>query len=101
MFALAGLYERNTQASGALIESCTILTTKPNRVTGQIHDRMPVVVPEDDHARWLDPAFRDTESLKPMLVAPPDDFFDLTSVSRWVNNARNDDAECLLPAATS
>jgi len=97
VFALAGLYERNKQATGEWIKTCTILTTAPNEVTGQIHDRMPVVVSAEHHLRWLDPAYRDTGALKKLLVAPDDDFFEITAVSRRVNNARNDDAECLLP----
>ncbi|QDV66180.1 SOS response-associated peptidase [Crateriforma conspicua] len=97
VFAFAGLCERNRQATGDLIESCTILTTRPNAVTGRIHDRMPVVLMPEDYTRWLDPNFRDTDALKELLVAPEESFFELTAVSRRVNNARNNDAACLEP----
>lgn len=97
VFAFAGLYERNKQATGQWIESCTILTTAPNEITGQIHDRMPVVLPVDNHARWLDPAYRDTDTMKKWLIAPENNFFEITAVSRRVNNARHDDADCLQP----
>lgn len=97
VFALAGLHEVNEMATGQAVQTCTILTTQPNDVTGRIHDRMPVVLHEQDHDRWLDPAFRDIDKLKQLLVAPESDFFTLTAVSRRVNNARNDDRECLTP----
>jgi len=97
VFALAGLYERNHHATGQWIETCTILTTTPNAVTGRIHDRMPVVLSEEVHARWLDPNFRDTTELTRWLVAPEEHFFQLTAVSQRVNNARHDDPQCLTP----
>jgi putative SOS response-associated peptidase YedK len=38
------------------VESCTILTTEPNELTRQIHDRMPVIVGRAHYAGWLDAA---------------------------------------------
>src|ERR671910_937068 len=60
--AFAGLWERwNDPANGALLESCTIVTTDAAQSIRKIHDRMPVVLPESEWARWLDTAFSDTE----------------------------------------
>ena len=36
-----------------------ILTTKPNRLLADIHDRMPVILPRESYDLWLDPGFRD------------------------------------------
>ena len=36
--------------------SRTILTITPNGVFAQIHDRMPLLLPQDRWAAWLDPA---------------------------------------------
>jgi hypothetical protein len=36
------------------IESCTILTTTPNSLFADIHDRMPVILNPDDYTLWLD-----------------------------------------------
>ena len=44
-FAFAGLWESWKEAGGPEIRSCTILTTKPNALAGEIHDRMPVILP--------------------------------------------------------
>src|SRR6266567_7358086 len=38
------------------LRTFTIITTAPNPVVGAYHDRMPVILPRNDHERWLDPA---------------------------------------------
>ena len=63
-FAFAGLWERwKDPADGAMLESCTIVTTDAAATIRKIHDRMPVVLAEADWDRWLDTAFSDTETL--------------------------------------
>ena len=41
------------ELDGAL--SCTLLTTAPTGVFAEIHDRMPLLLPQDRWAAWLDP----------------------------------------------
>jgi putative SOS response-associated peptidase YedK len=67
LFAFAGLWDRWTNPQGELIESCTILTTTPNSLLSDIHDRMPVILSPDNYDLWLDPAFRNTSSVSEML----------------------------------
>jgi putative SOS response-associated peptidase YedK len=43
LFAFAGLWESWVDASGAVIKTCTILTTKPNALVADIHNRMPAI----------------------------------------------------------
>jgi putative SOS response-associated peptidase YedK len=31
------------------IESCALITTDPNELLAEIHDRMPVILPKDDY----------------------------------------------------
>src|SRR5215467_9084324 len=59
LFAFAGLWERWRDPEGDWIRSCSILTTTPNAVTSQVHDRMPVILDKTDYELWLDPAFTD------------------------------------------
>ncbi len=55
LYALAGLWEWwKDPASGQAVETYTILTTEANADLAPIHDRMPVIVPADRHAQWLD-----------------------------------------------
>jgi putative SOS response-associated peptidase YedK len=54
VFAFAGLWERWSKGDPPL-ESCTILTTRPNELLQKIdHDRMPVILSPNDYENWLD-----------------------------------------------
>jgi putative SOS response-associated peptidase YedK len=65
-FAFAGLWERWERAEPP-IESCTIITTEPNDLVRDIHNRMPVILEPADYARWLDPALS-PDALLPLLA---------------------------------
>ena len=53
-----GLWDRWKTRKDESIESCTILTTTPNSLLADIHDRMPVILRREDYDLWLDPGFR-------------------------------------------
>jgi putative SOS response-associated peptidase YedK len=89
-FGMAGLWERwRDPASGEALESCCLVTTTPAAAVAQVHDRMPVIVPAEAYAEWLDPRNEATDRLgrllgpcaRPDIVARP--------VSQRVSNARN------------
>jgi putative SOS response-associated peptidase YedK len=52
-FAFAGLWERWQKGDEDEILSCTLITTEPNEVVGQVHDRMPVILPASAYDQWL------------------------------------------------
>ena len=53
-FAMAGLFEDWTDTeTGELIESCTIITRSSYQKINSIHDRMPVILPENYYSDWL------------------------------------------------
>lgn len=56
LFAFAGLWDGWMNPQGELIQTCTILTTTPNALLTDIHDRMPVILDSDNYDLWLDPA---------------------------------------------
>jgi putative SOS response-associated peptidase YedK len=67
----------------------TVITTDPNEVVQPMHDRMPVIIPERDHDRWLDVS--DTQRLPMDLLRP----FDADEMTAWkvgkdVGNVKND-----------
>jgi putative SOS response-associated peptidase YedK len=37
----------------SLKRTCTIITGEPNEFVRQIHNRMPVILPEEHHDSWL------------------------------------------------
>ena len=56
-FAFAGLWDSWRTPEGATLETCTILTTTPNRLLAEVQDRMPVILPPTSYDLWLDPDF--------------------------------------------
>ena len=97
LFAFAGLWDRWRNPQGELIESCTILTTTPNSLLADIHDRMPVILSSDNYDLWLDPAFRSTASVTEMLKPFDAALMRRYPVSTRVNNVQNEDADCATP----
>ena len=95
-FALAGLAERWLGPDGEPLDTCSIVTTDANDLLRPVHERMPVIVPPDAYARWLDPGVADPAE----LVAPyPSDAMRWTPVSTKVGSIRNDDASLIEPLA--
>jgi len=96
--AFAGLWSRwRDRESGDELETCTILTTSPNRVAAAVHDRMPVILAEPARGVWLDPASDPARDLPALLVPSPDEELEAFPVSRLVNDPRRDDPRCLEP----
>ena len=87
--AFAGLWETWND-----IESCTIITTEANALMAPIHDRMPVVLGQNDYAQWLDPTAIELTSL---LSPCPAEELVCYPVDPVVNNARNQGPQCIVP----
>jgi putative SOS response-associated peptidase YedK len=88
-FAFAGLYARAGE-----LHSYTIITGPPNELVAPIHDRMPVVLPREAWAAWLDPALP-AAGARELLVVPPREGWRAEPVSPWVNAADHDDPQCI------
>jgi len=96
-FAFAGLWE--SWQNGREIRSCTIITTSPNEVAAQVHNRMPVILHPEDYEMWLDPDFDEREALTTLLKPFPAEAMEAYPVSRKVNRPANNDPEVIEPAA--
>jgi putative SOS response-associated peptidase YedK len=99
--ALAGLWERWKGADGARIESCTVLTTTPNELLGDVHDRMPVLLAPEAWPLWLDRDVQEVTRIAPLLVPAPAHDLVLTPVTTWVNDPKHDDARCIAALASA
>ena len=86
--AFAGLWETWKSPEG-LLESCTICTTDANDMMGQLHDRMPVILPRHSIDHWLDPSVNDPSELKPMLEQFPGGEMQSWAVGKALGNVRN------------
>jgi putative SOS response-associated peptidase YedK len=97
--AFAGLWESWMGPNGEELETAAIITTRANRMLGAIHDRMPVVIPQDAFDFWLDCRTIDAETASALLVPAPEDVFDAYDVSNAVNRTVNDGPELVQPLA--
>ena len=94
VFAFAGLWERWRDLAGEYIESFTILTTKPNSLVADVHDRMPAILQPEDYELWLDPGMTRVELVADRLKPFDSRLMKRYPVSTRVNRADNDDPEC-------
>jgi putative SOS response-associated peptidase YedK len=59
---------------------------------------MPIILPSQHWAAWLDPQAQDTGQLVPLLRPFPPNAMRAYPVGMTVNNPRNNGPECLAPA---
>ena len=97
-FAFAGLWDEWNSTDGSLIRSCTIVTIEPNDLMASLHNRMPVILPADAYAEWLEYSFQTPEKLQAFIKPYPAAEMAAYPVSTLVNNPKNDLAECVVPA---
>jgi putative SOS response-associated peptidase YedK len=100
-FAFAGLWERWQRGTEPALESCAIVTTEPNDLVREVHDRMPVILPRDAYASWLDPKAQDPRALARWLRPFPPSEMERHRVGPRVNSARIDDPLCAEPEEDS
>jgi putative SOS response-associated peptidase YedK len=79
-FGLAGLYETWVSPDKDCIHTCTIITTDANDLIGPIHDRMPVILPQEKEAAWLDPHNGNLAALSSLRKPYPADKMVLSEV---------------------
>lgn len=94
VFAFAGLWDRWRDPNNNILESCTILTTRPNALVADVHDRMPAILREEDYECWLDPGMTDAQTVLDCLKPYDARLMKKHPVSGRVNRPENDDEEC-------
>ena len=70
LFALAGLWEIQHDATGQDVRTFTIITTAANDAVRVVHNRMPVMLTPETEAAWLEPT-QPLESLLALLRPYP------------------------------
>ncbi len=93
---LAGVWE-HWERGGEAIDSFTIITTTPNAIMAELHDRMPVIVESEDVDRWLDPETTDAAAFTSILRPAADGVLEAIPVRTRVNTPKNDDPSLILP----
>lgn len=92
-FAFAGLYDVRP-INGTPQPCFTIITTDANHVVAPIHDRMPVMLTQEQERLWLQPDLPPTQASS-LLQQYPDDQLEAYRISTKVNTAAKDDASLL------
>ena len=95
LFAMAGLWEGYKAPDGKVLYSCSVITTGPNELMKDIHDRMPVILKRQDELTWLNPDITDPNSLKPLLIPFDENLMDTYEVSSLVNSPKNNSIELI------
>ena len=80
-FGFAGLHETWVSPDHQPIHTCTIITTEPNELIKPIHDRMPVMVPKEREAFWIDPDNQNQKDLLSILKPYPSEEMEMSEAS--------------------
>jgi putative SOS response-associated peptidase YedK len=96
-FAFAGLCETWTGPNGEDLDTAAIVTTDANRTLAAIHDRMPVILPDQAFDLWLDCARVDAPTAAAFLLPAPNDALEAYQVSPAVNRVANDTPALIAP----
>ncbi len=95
-FALAGLWEGwQEPETGEWIRTCTIITADANDQLRSIHERMPVILNEEDYAAWLGEEPAEPAQLK-SLLKPYEGELAIWPVSKRVNRQGDESGPELL-----
>ncbi|MEM1332757.1 MAG: SOS response-associated peptidase, partial [Actinomycetota bacterium] len=78
------------------LHSATIVTTAANETMQPVHDRMPVTVPPERWAEWLDPANDDLEALSTLFTGAATPWV-MHPVSTDVNKVSNNSPSLIEP----
>lgn len=73
IFAVAGLWEIWQHSSGKLVHSCTIITQQPNEFMGNLHDRMPAILPQQLEQHWIDDDISAKEAIELLRPIPSEE----------------------------
>jgi putative SOS response-associated peptidase YedK len=83
---IAGLWDQwRDRSTDDRITSCTMIITEPNAFVAGMHDRMPVILEENDFGPWLS-----GEAGSEMLKPAANDILKCWPVSKRVNSSRAD-----------
>jgi putative SOS response-associated peptidase YedK len=91
LMALAGLWETWRSPAGERIRSFAIVTTRPNELCTETHNRIPVVLKPAAWPGWLGEEPADAPQLKALLAPYPSEEMVAWPVSPRVGNVKNND----------
>ena len=96
-FGFAGLFDKWISPDGEEIKSCTIITTESNELLKPIHNRMPVIIPKEEIALWLNPDMQNEKQILTVLKQFHSQKMEYYEVSKTVNSPANNSPDCIKP----
>lgn len=99
LMAMAGLWDTWRSPEGERVRSFTIVTTTPNKLCAELHNRMPVVLKPADWPIWLGETPANVQHLKARLAPYAGDDMICWPVSARVGNVKNNDPSLIEPIA--
>jgi putative SOS response-associated peptidase YedK len=84
------------RGSREVIMSCAIITTAPNALVSELHDRMPAILLPACYEDWLSTG-ADPLNLERMLTPYPGEAMKMHPVGHAVNSPDNDTVDLLAP----
>lgn len=95
LLLFAGLWEAwRPGADAEWVRTFTVITGEPGKVSGDIHDRQPVILPPD---AWVDWLTGEPDVAQDVLTHAPEASLSYFPVTRAVGNVRNHGAELVEP----
>lgn len=94
VLAFAAVWQDWTDAGGARVQTCAVVTCAANAAMQAIHHRMPVVLPPTDWPLWLGEAGKGAATL---MTPAPDGALHWHRVDRAVNSNRASGPELIEP----
>ena len=71
------------------------------RAIGELHDRMPVILAENDWPKWLGEEPASEQELLALLKPCPDEALKIWPVDKMVGNVRNNGPQLILPVLSN
>jgi putative SOS response-associated peptidase YedK len=101
LMALAALWESWRSPAGERVRSFTIVTTAPNPLLADLHDRMPVILAPGDWPIWLGESPAELVQLKALLKSYPAEDLVIWPVDKRVGDPKNKDPSLIEPATVA
>lgn len=95
LFGFAGIYNEFVDAEGKPQYYFAIITCSANKIVGEVHDRMPVILKRQDEITWLNPEENNFGKLDRLMKPYSSKKMKLHPVSKRVNSPRNDDSDLI------
>lgn len=94
IISFAGIWDCWKSSTEKLL-TCAIITTSANDLTRSIHERMPVILPNENYSQWLDRDLTDSATLKSLLKPCPNELLEIIPANPVVNSSKYEGEDCI------